>query len=106
MDSQRCAVYLRALSEPIRLRILDALRGGPLCVTDLAEQLDVEIVTVSHHLKILSHASLLEQERRGRFIYYRLHPDVYEPATSSRKRDRLDFGCCKLELQVLEPVSR
>src|SRR5262245_41818231 len=48
--SEECAELLKALSEPLRLRIVDVLRHGPLTVSDIAEFLEVELVTVSHHL--------------------------------------------------------
>lgn len=50
------------------MRIVSALRSGPKSVSELAESLAVEVVTVSHHLGILRNAHLVETERKGRFI--------------------------------------
>lgn len=98
LQSDLCADRLKALSEPLRLRIVDALRDGPQNVSDLAEQLQVEIVTLSHHLGILRNAHLLEKERQGRFIVYSLHPDVFRPSQSAKVNEHIDLGCCRLEI--------
>jgi DNA-binding transcriptional ArsR family regulator len=91
-----CAERLKALSDPHRLRIVAALRYGELTVTDLAELLETELVTISHHLKILKHANLVEVRREGRFMYYRLHQDLVNSQKKSVKF--LDLGCCRLEM--------
>ncbi|MCA9040856.1 MAG: winged helix-turn-helix transcriptional regulator, partial [Planctomycetaceae bacterium] len=49
LQSQICSEKLKALAEPIRLRIVDLLRDGEKTVTEIAENLDEEIVNVSHH---------------------------------------------------------
>jgi DNA-binding transcriptional ArsR family regulator len=98
LQSAACAEQLKALSEPIRIRIVDALRAGPFAVSDLAELLEAEMVTISHHLGILKHADIVEAERDGRFIYYRLRDDILQRVKGARPRDYLDFGCCRLEL--------
>ena len=95
-DADFCAERLKALSDPHRLRILNALRYGELTVGDIAELLEAEMVTVSHHLKIMRYANLVEVRREGRFMYYRLHEDLH---CSSGKGTRvLDLGCCRLEV--------
>ncbi len=93
-----CAEQLKALSEPLRLRIVSALRSGPRSVSELAESLAVEVVTVSHHLGILRNAHLVETERKGRFILYSLREDVFQPGESARENEHLDLGCCRLEI--------
>ena len=95
-DAEFCAERLKALSDPHRLKIVNALRYGELTVSDIAELLDAEVVTISHHLKIMKYASLVEVRREGRFMYYRLHEDLQ---CSGRKGTRfLDLGCCRLEV--------
>jgi DNA-binding transcriptional ArsR family regulator len=94
----RCAEQLKALSEPLRLRIVSALRSGPKSVSDLSEALKVELVTVSHHLQILRNARIVETERKGRFILYSLHEDVFQATESGRASEHLDLGCCRLEI--------
>jgi DNA-binding transcriptional ArsR family regulator len=96
-QSKSCADQLKALSEPLRLRIVDILRHGEMTVGDIAEFLETELVTVSHHLKILKHAGLVQAERDGRFIVYRLRNDLLQKAEKSRKQF-LNLGCCRIEV--------
>jgi DNA-binding transcriptional ArsR family regulator len=93
-----CAEQLKALSEPVRLRIVSALRSGPKSVSDLSESLQVELVTISHHLQILRNAGIVTTERKGRFILYSLHEDVFQGTSSNRASEHLDLGCCRLEI--------
>jgi DNA-binding transcriptional ArsR family regulator len=92
-EFEQCAEKLRAVGDPERLRIIQALRGRPKNVTQLAEELRQEIPNVSHHLAVLRHCGMVLRTKRGRFIEYRLHPDVL-----SKPSDRIDLGCCRLEL--------
>ncbi|MCG6155319.1 ArsR/SmtB family transcription factor [Rubinisphaera margarita] len=96
LQSKLCAEKLKALGEPIRVRIVDLLRDGEKTVTEIAESLSEEIVNISHHLGILYHAGLVEKTKQGRFMLYRLHPDV--SAVSRGGKQHLDFGCCRLEV--------
>jgi DNA-binding transcriptional ArsR family regulator len=98
LQANHCAEQLKALSEPHRLRIVSALRAGPKSVSDLSEGLQVELVTVSHHLQILRNARIVRTERKGRFILYSLHEDVFQAAESGRASEHLDLGCCRLEI--------
>ncbi|MBL8813096.1 MAG: winged helix-turn-helix transcriptional regulator [Planctomycetaceae bacterium] len=95
-DVDFCAERLKALSDPHRLRIVNALRYGELTVGDIAELLEAEVVNVSHHLKIMKYANLVEVRREGRFMYYRLHGDLQ--CTKGGKTRFLDLGCCRLEV--------
>jgi ArsR family transcriptional regulator len=61
-----------ALSDPIRLSILDQLGGEQQCVCDLQEALDIAPNLLSYHLRILREAGLVESTRRGRWVDYRL----------------------------------
>ncbi|GAA0036903.1 metalloregulator ArsR/SmtB family transcription factor [Brevibacterium metallidurans] len=68
---------LKALAEPLRLRMLSAIAADPRgesCVCDLAELADVSQPTVSHHLKVLRTVGLLDSERRGTWVWYRVAP--------------------------------
>ena len=95
-DTEFCAERLKALSDPHRLKIVNALRYGELTVGDIAELLEAEVVTVSHHLKIMKYANLVEVRREGRFMYYRLHEDLQ--CTKGKGTRFLDLGCCRLEV--------
>ena len=94
LQPTRCARLLRALADPERLRIVQCLRSGPRNVTELAGLLGAEIVNVSHHLGVLRNAGLVQDERQGRFVIYRLHPDIFRPGDGPA----FDFGCCRLEI--------
>ena len=67
-----------ALGDPIRLRVLDALRDGVRCVCELREEIDVAPNLLSYHLKVLREAGLISGSRRGRWIDYSLVPDAVE----------------------------
>ena len=62
-----------ALSDPIRLQVLDLLRDRELCVCDLCEQLEVSQSKLSFHLKTLKEAALVRARQEGRWIYYSLN---------------------------------
>jgi ArsR family transcriptional regulator len=87
-----CAERLRSLANDYRLRIIRVLRGGPKNVGQIAQEIGLEVMLTSHHLKIMRKAEIVEGRRTGKNIVYRLHPDVYTEA------DCIDLGCCKLRL--------
>ena len=68
---QRTAVF-KALGHPARLRMVDALGEGERCVCDLVEVAGLAWSTVSRHLAVLKKAGVLEDEKRGQQVYYRL----------------------------------
>jgi ArsR family transcriptional regulator len=70
------ADVLRALSHPVRLRIVHLLRDGELCVKRLEELLGVSQPSVSQHLTRLKYAGLIDSERRGHLVCYRLSDPV------------------------------
>jgi len=74
------AEIARALSDPVRVQILDALRccEGEQCQCDLAPRFDISQPTLSHHLRKLQDAGLIEVERRGRWAYYSLRTETLE----------------------------
>jgi ArsR family transcriptional regulator, nickel/cobalt-responsive transcriptional repressor len=96
LSSKHCAERLKALADPDRLRIVQALRDGPKNVGQITAELGAEIANVSHHLQILKREKIVVTEKQGRFVVYRLHPEVFED--TRRTTDCLDLGCCKLEL--------
>jgi DNA-binding transcriptional ArsR family regulator len=95
-QSDVCAERLKALSEPLRLRIVDLLRNGERTVGEISESLKVELVTASHHLQILKNADLVTPRRDGRFIYYSLSKDLLQKRGKSKQA--LDLGCCSIEV--------
>ncbi|GAA1738741.1 hypothetical protein GCM10009809_37510 [Isoptericola hypogeus] len=79
------AATLKALAEPLRLRMLSFIATAPAgeaCVCDLAELTDVSQPTVSHHLKVLRDVGVLASERRGTWVWYRITPG-YKSAIST-----------------------
>lgn len=62
----------KALADSNRVRALLALRGQELCVCQLIELLELAPSTVSKHMSILSQSGLVENQKRGRWVYYRL----------------------------------
>jgi DNA-binding transcriptional ArsR family regulator len=98
LQPQHCARLLQAIADPERLRIIRCLSHGAKNVSEIAAMLDAPVVNVSHHLGVLRHAGLVLDDKQGRFVIYRLHPDVYQPTTTSGSSEHLDLGCCRLEL--------
>lgn len=98
LQSERCAEMLKALSEPIRLRIVDVLRAGPKNVGEIAEAVGIEIVNASHHLGILKHAGIARSRREGRNIVYRLAEGVFDAKSGKQSSEHINLGCCRLEI--------
>jgi ArsR family transcriptional regulator len=75
-EAERLAAALRVVADPTRLRLLSLIAaspGGEGCVCDLTMPLGLSQPTVSHHLKVLSEAGVLERDKRGRWAYYRIN---------------------------------
>jgi ArsR family transcriptional regulator, arsenate/arsenite/antimonite-responsive transcriptional repressor len=80
-EAEDMAAALRILADPARLRLLSMIgtaESGEVCACDLTEPLGVSQPTVSHHLKVLAEAGLVEREQRGRWAYFRLVPERLE----------------------------
>ena len=76
-DAKALAGMFKALGDPIRLRLLSLIashEGGESCVCDLTGEFDVSQPTISHHLRVLREAGLIDGERRGTWVYYRVLP--------------------------------
>ena len=96
LSSQECAERLKALADADRLKIVQVLRSGPKNVSQIAGELAADIANISHHLQVLKRERIVQTQKQGRFVVYRLHPEVFEATRASS--DCLDLGCCKLEL--------
>jgi ArsR family transcriptional regulator len=73
-QAERVAPQLKALADPVRLRLMSLVAshpGGEACVCDLNDAFDLTQPTISHHLKVLHEAGLLDREKRGVWVYYR-----------------------------------
>src|SRR6476660_5829113 len=77
-EATATAEVFKALADPARVRIVNVLAtsGEPVGVCHLIEPLGLSQPTVSHHLKKLTEAGLLEREQRGRWAYYALRPEA------------------------------
>ena len=68
----------KALSDPTRREILTLLRAGPLTVGELLEHFSITGASLSHHLSILRHAGLIDDEKKGKYIFYTLNTTVLD----------------------------
>ncbi len=80
-SAQRLAAVLKVIADPTRLRLLSlvaAKSDGEACICDLTEPVALSQPTVSHHMKVLVDAGLLQREQRGKWAYYRLVPGALD----------------------------
>jgi ArsR family transcriptional regulator, arsenate/arsenite/antimonite-responsive transcriptional repressor len=79
-QAESMARIAKALGDPIRLQLVDVLRkhAGKVCVCELVPLWDLSQPTVSHHLKVLREAGIVESERRGLWAYYYVKPEALE----------------------------
>jgi ArsR family transcriptional regulator len=82
-EAERLAKVAKALGDPIRLQLVDVLRkhAGKVCVCELTPLFDIAQPTVSHHLKVLRDAGIVDSERTGLWAYYYVLPDALEEFT-------------------------
>ena len=79
-EAEALAAVLKAIAEPTRLRLVSLVAAhadGEACVCDLTEPVGLSQPTVSHHLKILVDAGVLQREQRGKWAYYTLVPATF-----------------------------
>ena len=78
-QAAQIAPLLKALAEPVRLRLMSLIAshpGGEACVCDLNDAFDLSQPTISHHLKVLHEAGLLDRDKRGVWVYYRARTEA------------------------------
>jgi len=95
LTEQQCAGVLKAIGDGTRLRILESLLVHDKCVSDLVSELRQSQPHISHHLRILRAAGLVEGLREGRRICYRICPKIAR-ALKDHGDKALDFGCCQI----------
>ena len=74
--ADRIAPLVKAIADPVRLRLLSLVAShadGEACVCDLNDAFDLSQPTISHHLKLLHEAGLLDRDKRGVWVYYRVN---------------------------------
>jgi len=72
VDDEKDSAVFRALGESVRLKILARLAGGELCACDLLATLEISQSTLSHHMKVLTEAGLVDGRRKGVWVHYSL----------------------------------
>ena len=104
---KKTAAVFKALGDPARVEIVSMLQEKELCVCDILDAFAVSQPTISHHLRILKQAGLVNDKREGKWIYYSLNPDVLKIAAefldvaaaksafSVRSRTCAEGGACK-----------
>lgn len=97
LNSAECSKYLKALADPERLKIVQSLQRGPKSVGQICRQLDAPVGNVSHHLKQLRIAGVVQSQKKGRFVEYSLDPGLTSK-TGKNPLNVLEFGCCRIEL--------
>ncbi len=82
--AQRLVTVANALADPVRVRLVDVLRDHPgkLCPCELVGLFELSQPTISHHLKVLKDANILESEKHGLFVYYYVRPGALDELTS------------------------
>jgi ArsR family transcriptional regulator, arsenate/arsenite/antimonite-responsive transcriptional repressor len=78
-QAEQVAPVLKALADPVRLRLVSliaASAGGEACVCDLNDAFDLTQATISHHLKVLHSAGVLDRDKRGVWVYYAVRPEA------------------------------
>jgi ArsR family transcriptional regulator len=78
-QAEQVAPLLKALADPVRLRLMSLITchpGGEACVCDLTGAFDLSQPTISHHLKMLHEAGLLDRDKRGVWVYYRARTEA------------------------------
>ena len=100
-DAVRLAVRLKALADPVRLRLIAHLLGRPAfeaCTCELAPVLGISEPTVSHHLKTLEKAGLVSKERRGMSVHYAAEIDALRALGAAVRFDEIteqrSGSCC------------
>jgi len=91
-ETAALAAAFRALGDPTRLRILAVLADATRCVCEIQEVVDVPGNLLSHHLKVLREAGLIEGERRGRWIDYHLVAGALEQLRGALPPDAAELG--------------
>ena len=99
-EARKVAALLAAVAEPTRLRVLWQLAKGPQHVGALAELIKIPMVNMSHHLGVMRQAGVLDDEKDGRKVIYKLRPEVFAPGTTSDVLGVLTLGNFRMVLRA------
>jgi ArsR family transcriptional regulator len=93
--SVSCATLLKALADDTRLAVVRQLLDGAKHVGELNEKLQLEQSLLSHHLKVLREMGIVEAQRDGKAVLYRLAPQMEAAARGKA----IDLGCCRISFE-------
>lgn len=88
-EAEQIARTFKALGDPARVRLLSMIASSPdaeACICDLTEPVGLSQGTVSHHMRLLVEAGLVEREQRGRWAYYSIADGAIDSAAASLRR--------------------
>lgn len=100
VEARKVAALLSAVAEPTRLRVLWQLAKGPEHVGNLADLVGVKMVNMSHHLGVMRQAGVLDDEKDGRRVVYKLRPEVFTPGTTADVLGVLTLGNFRVILRA------
>ena len=98
LTDKDCAQLFKALADEIRLKIVHSLYDDEKCVSDLMKELGLAQSHVSHHLKNLKVAGLIQSRRDGHKICYFLAPQV-KNNLHENNNESMDLGCCEVKFK-------
>ena len=78
-QAEQVAPLLKALADPVRLRLLSLVashEGGEACICELNDAFELSQPTISHHMKVLHDAGLVDRDKRGVWVYYKIRPQA------------------------------
>lgn len=104
-EAKQTADMLSAVADPTRMSILHTLLIRPHYVGELADLLDIEMVNVSHHLSVLRKARIVEDEKNGRIVTYKLHPDIFVEHDGKGNNGSLQLGLYRLFINSANGTS-
>ena len=95
-DADELAPLFKAVGDPVRLRLLSMIachEGGEACVCDLTGAFELTAPTISHHLKVLKQAGLIDSERRGTWVYYWVNPSLLTRLSALLQPGPAELSC-------------
>jgi ArsR family transcriptional regulator len=95
-DAAQLAPALKALGDPVRLQLMSMIASAPageICVCDLTPAFELSGPTISHHLRTLREAGLVDAERRGTWVYYRARPGLMRQLATLLATDTTVAAC-------------
>lgn len=99
-EARKVAALLAAVSETTRLRVLWQLAKGPMHVGALSDAVNIKMVNMSHHLGVMRAAGVLEDEKDGRRVVYKLNPEYFTPGTTPDVLGVLQLGQFRIVLRA------